>query len=170
MQQQQLRDEYVLGEWTGSQRQKQKRNGEERAKCTRYVFEVLEMKRSKPTTEFWTVLAMVNLLGLLYPIHLLAHANGIDENLFATCVLVGSLFLLMVVDAVSIVVADALGTVKRWAGQGFRQLTTIFPLSHSATNGSTWRTCRRKSDIATLCTYLLAIWSGQTKRNLDEGR
>ena len=71
------------------------------------------MKRSKPTTEFWTVLAMVNLLGLLYPIYLLVHANGIDENLFATCVLVGSLFLLMVVDAVSIVVAESLGTVKR---------------------------------------------------------
>lgn len=71
------------------------------------------MNRSKPTTEFWTVLAMVNLLGLIYPIHLLLRANSVDENLFATCVLVGSLFLLVVVDAVSIVVAEALGTVKR---------------------------------------------------------
>ena len=71
------------------------------------------MKRSKPTTEFWTVLAMVNLLGLLYPIYLLLRANNVDENLFATCVLVGSLFLLVVVDAVSIVVAESLGTVKR---------------------------------------------------------
>ena len=65
------------------------------------------MKRSKPTTEFWTVLTMVNLLGLIYPIHLLLRANSVDENLFATCVLVGSLFLLVVVDAVSIVVAEA---------------------------------------------------------------
>jgi len=71
------------------------------------------MNRSKQTTEFWTVLAMVNLLGLIYPIHLLLRANSVDENLFATCVLVGSLFLLVVVDAVSIVVAEALGTVKR---------------------------------------------------------
>jgi hypothetical protein len=71
------------------------------------------MKRSKPTTEFWTVLTMVNLLGLTYPIHLLLSANSVDENLFATCVLVGSLFLLMVVDAVSIVIVEAVGPGKR---------------------------------------------------------
>ena len=56
---------------------------------------------------------MVNVLGLIYPIHLLLRANSVDENLFATCVLVGSLFLLVVVDAVSIVVAEAFGTGKR---------------------------------------------------------
>jgi hypothetical protein len=71
------------------------------------------MNRSKPTTEFWTVLTMVNLLGLIYPIHLLLRANSVEENLFAICVLVGSLFLLVVVDAVSIVVAEAVGTGKR---------------------------------------------------------
>jgi hypothetical protein len=42
-----------------------------------------------------------------------ASRQRVVENLFATCVLVGSLFLLVVVDAVSIVVAEALGTVKR---------------------------------------------------------
>jgi hypothetical protein len=46
------------------------------------------------TTEFWTALTMVNLLGLIYSIHLLLRANSVDENLFATCVLVGSLFLI----------------------------------------------------------------------------
>jgi hypothetical protein len=56
---------------------------------------------------------MVNLLGLTYPIHLLLSANSVDENLFATCVLVGSLFLLMVVDAVSIVIVEAVGPGKR---------------------------------------------------------
>ena len=71
------------------------------------------MKTNKPTTEFWTVLTMVNVLGLIYPIHLLLRANRVDENLFATCVLIGSLFLLVVVDAVSIVVAEAVGTGKR---------------------------------------------------------
>ena len=75
--------------------------------------EVLEMKRSKPTTEFWTVLTMVNVLGLIYPIRLLLRANSIDENLFATGVLVGALFLLVVVDALSIVVGEAVGTGKR---------------------------------------------------------
>ena len=71
------------------------------------------MKTNKPTTEFWTVLTIVNVLALIYPIHLLRLAKSVDENLFATFVLVGSLFLLVAVDAVSIVVADAVGTGKR---------------------------------------------------------
>ena len=71
------------------------------------------MKTNKPTTEFWTVLIMVNVLALTYPTHLLLRANSVDENLFATFVLVGSLFLLVVVDAVSIAVAEAVGTGKR---------------------------------------------------------
>jgi hypothetical protein len=71
------------------------------------------MKTNKPTTEFWTVLTMMNVLALVYPIHLLLRANNVDGNLFATCVLVGSLFLLVVVDAVSIVVAEVVGTGKR---------------------------------------------------------
>ena len=54
------------------------------------------MKTNKPTTEFWTVLTMVNVLAPIYPIHLLLRANSVVENLFATCVLVGSLFLLVV--------------------------------------------------------------------------
>ena len=68
------------------------------------------MKTNKPTTEFWAVLTMVNVLALIYPIHLLLRAVSVDENLFATFVLVGSLFLLVVVDAVSIVIAGSLGT------------------------------------------------------------
>ena len=54
---------------------------------------------------------MVNLLELIYPIHLLLRANSVDKNFFAACVPVGSLFLLVVVDEVSIVVAEA---VRRW--------------------------------------------------------
>jgi hypothetical protein len=68
------------------------------------------MKTNKPTTDFWAVLTMVNVLALIYPIHLLLRAVSVDENLFATFVLVGSLFLLVVVDAVSIVIAGGLGT------------------------------------------------------------
>lgn len=74
------------------------------------------MKTKKPTTEFWTVLTMVNVLALIYPIRLVLRATSVDQNLFAACVLVLSLFLLVVVDAVSIVVADAVGTGKRWDG------------------------------------------------------
>ena len=71
------------------------------------------MKTNKPTIEFWTVLTMLNVLALIYPMRLVLRANSLDENLFATCVLVGSLFLLLVGDAVSIVVAEALGVGKR---------------------------------------------------------
>jgi hypothetical protein len=74
------------------------------------------MKTKKPTTAFWMVLTMVNVLALIYPIRLVLGATGVDQNLFAACVLVLSLFLLVVVDAVSIVVADTVGTGKRWDG------------------------------------------------------
>ena len=70
------------------------------------------MKRSRPTTGFWTVLTMVNVLGLIYPIHLLLRAKSVGENLFATFVLIASVFLLALVDAISIVAADAAGTGK----------------------------------------------------------
>ena len=68
------------------------------------------MKTNKPTTEFWAVLTMVNVLALIYPIHLLLRAASVDENFFATFVLVGSFFLLVVVDAVSVLIAGGLGT------------------------------------------------------------
>jgi hypothetical protein len=72
----------------------------------------LEMT-NKPTKQFWTLLTMVNLLALIYPIHLELRANSVEENLFATFVFLGFLFLLVVVDAASIVVAEAVGAGKR---------------------------------------------------------
>jgi hypothetical protein len=113
VQQQQLQDEYVPGKRAGTRPQDQQTNDKQRTKGTRYLFEVLEMKTSKPTTEFWTVLSMVNVLALIYPIRFMLRADSADENLFATCVLVGSLFLLVVVDAITLVVAEAIGTGKR---------------------------------------------------------
>ncbi len=59
------------------------------------------------------MLATLNELGLIWPIHFLLRANSVDENSFTTRVLVGSFFLLAVVDAVSIAVAEAVGTGKR---------------------------------------------------------
>ena len=56
---------------------------------------------------------MVILLGLSCSIDLLLRANSVDENLFATFALVGSFFLLVVIDAVSIVVAEAHGGGRR---------------------------------------------------------
>ena len=71
------------------------------------------MKRDKSTTKLWPVLAAVNVLALSYPINLLIHAESTEEHLFAAFALVGFVFLLTVLDAVSIVVADVVGTVKR---------------------------------------------------------
>ena len=71
------------------------------------------MKRNKSNTNFWPVLAAVNVLALTYPINLLFRAEGVDEKLVATFVLIGSLFLLLLGDAVSIVVAEVVGTNKR---------------------------------------------------------
>jgi hypothetical protein len=58
------------------------------------------------------VLALVNVLALIYPINLLLRARSVDENLFATFVLIASVFLLVLGDAISIVAADAVGTRK----------------------------------------------------------
>jgi hypothetical protein len=63
------------------------------------------MKRNKSSRKRSIVLALVNVLGLMYPIHLSLRAKSVDENLFATFVLIASVFLLALVDAISIVTA-----------------------------------------------------------------
>ena len=71
------------------------------------------MKRNKSTTNFWPMLAAVNILALTYPINLFIHAESTEENFVAAFALVGFVFLLAVIDAVSIVVAEVVGTNKR---------------------------------------------------------
>jgi hypothetical protein len=68
------------------------------------------MKRNKSSRGLWMVLALVNVLALIYPINLSLRAKSVDESLFATFLLVAVVFLLALVDAVSIVTADAVGT------------------------------------------------------------
>jgi len=119
MQQQKLRDEYVPGERAGSRRQDQKTNDEKRAgsafSCS---FEVVEMKRNKSSRKCSIALALVNVLALIYPINLLLRAKSVDENLFATFLLIASVFLLALLDAISIVAVDAAGTSKhRYAAE-----------------------------------------------------
>lgn len=70
------------------------------------------MKRNKSTTNFWPVLAAVNILALTYPINRLIHSETPDEHLLAVFALLGFVFLLTVVDAVSIVVAEVVGTSR----------------------------------------------------------
>jgi hypothetical protein len=71
------------------------------------------MKRNnKSNTQFWSVLTALNVVALIYPINLLLGANSADENLFAAFALIGLIFLLLVVDAVSILVAQEVGITK----------------------------------------------------------
>lgn len=58
------------------------------------------------------VLALVNVLALVYPINLSLRSKSVDENLFVTFVFIASIFLLALVDAISIVAADAASTGK----------------------------------------------------------
>ena len=70
------------------------------------------MKSDKSRRDLWIVLALANVLALVYPINLSLRAKSVDENLFATFVLIASIFLLALVDAISIVAADAASTGK----------------------------------------------------------
>jgi hypothetical protein len=70
------------------------------------------MQRKKPHTCFWTVLATTNVLALIYPMDLLHDAKSGDESLFGAILLIGLVFLLLVVDAVSILSADLIGNSK----------------------------------------------------------
>lgn len=70
----------------------------------------MKMKRTKSSTQFWTALTTVNVLTLSYPLHLLLHAENPGESLLAALAFIGLVFLLAVVDSVSIVVADAIGS------------------------------------------------------------
>ena len=72
----------------------------------------MEMKSDKSRRDLWIVLALANVLALVYPINLSLRAKSVDENLFATFVLIASIFLLALVDAISIVAADAASTAK----------------------------------------------------------
>jgi hypothetical protein len=72
----------------------------------------MEMKSDKSRRDLWIVLALANVLALVCPINLSLRATSVDENLFATFVLIASIFLLALVDAISIVAADAASTGK----------------------------------------------------------
>lgn len=76
------------------------------------------MKQKQPSKKFWTMLSSVNLLALIYPIKLLIRAESMDENFFAICALVGSVLLLVVVDAVSILVMDTVAAKRQREERG----------------------------------------------------
>ena len=69
------------------------------------------MKKNKSRSQFWTMLGAVNFLAVLYPIRLLHLAEGPDDRLFAAFAFIGVVFLLLIVDAVLVVLAEALGSI-----------------------------------------------------------
>jgi hypothetical protein len=60
------------------------------------------------TSRFWLVLSTLNIIALVYPIVLIRGADSVDAHLLATFVLIAMIFLLVVADTVSILVADAI--------------------------------------------------------------
>jgi hypothetical protein len=79
----------------------------------------------KPSSKlFWPVLAIFNVLAMSYPVVLSHQAVSTDAQLLATLLLLGCVFVLVVVDAVSILMAEEFDELKRGAKQGQRTWIT----------------------------------------------
>jgi hypothetical protein len=63
------------------------------------------MRRTNQRTKFWTILAIINIAAIAYPISLYNNAEGGDQQISALLVLVGTGLVLAVVDAVSALMA-----------------------------------------------------------------
>jgi hypothetical protein len=63
------------------------------------------MKAHKPTTRFWTVLVILNVLAIVYPLGLCLHSDSADGQLLATFALLGVGFFLAIGDTVGILLA-----------------------------------------------------------------
>jgi hypothetical protein len=65
------------------------------------------MKRLKSKKTLWIRLATIHIVSLIYPVNLVHAAKSVDQNFFAAGGLIGVMFVLVVIDAVSIVVVNA---------------------------------------------------------------
>ena len=65
------------------------------------------MSRNNQRTKFWTILAIFNIVGIVYPISLYTNAETSDQQISALLVLVGIGLVLAVVDAASALIAYA---------------------------------------------------------------
>jgi len=63
------------------------------------------MSRTSQRTRFWTILAIVNIVAIAYPISLYTNAESSDNQISALLVLVGTALVLAVVDAMSALMA-----------------------------------------------------------------
>ena len=68
----------------------------------------------KPSSKlFWSVLAIFNVLTMSYPVVLSHRAVSPDAQLLATLLLLGCVFVLVVVNSVSILMAEEFDELKR---------------------------------------------------------
>lgn len=63
------------------------------------------MNRTNQRTKFWTILAIINIAAIAYPILLYTNAESGDNQISALLALVGTGLVLAVVDAVSALIA-----------------------------------------------------------------
>jgi len=63
------------------------------------------MRTKKPSIRFWTLLGAINVLAALYPVHLVRQADTAPDSFLAGAVLIVLVFLLVIADAISIMIA-----------------------------------------------------------------
>jgi hypothetical protein len=63
------------------------------------------MRQRSQKARFWTILTMINIVAMVYPVKLYFQADNGDAQFFAAIVLLGAAFLLAITDTVSAIVA-----------------------------------------------------------------
>ena len=63
------------------------------------------MRQRSQKARFWTILMMINIVAMIYPVTLYFQADDSEAQFFATIVLLGAAFLLAITDTVSAIVA-----------------------------------------------------------------
>jgi hypothetical protein len=63
------------------------------------------MRQRSQKARFWTILAIINVVAMIYPLTLYFQADNSDAQFFAAIVLLGAAFLLAITDTVSAIVA-----------------------------------------------------------------
>lgn len=70
------------------------------------------MTHNRNARLFWWLLGAVNLIGITYPLLLIRRAPSVEDNLFAVLLLMFLMFFLVVVDMISIVMAEVIGVIN----------------------------------------------------------
>jgi hypothetical protein len=71
------------------------------------------MEKKRTFSLFWPVLATFNVLAMCYPVVLFRRSVSPESQLLAILLLMGCVFVVIVVDAVSMLMADEFNQLKR---------------------------------------------------------